>query len=348
MSSLENEVQIPIIRPLWLNITEEPVLEVGQLFTGEWVAGLADGRIRVLDQKNGQTLCELSVHKLGLLGFSLHSTRALVASRGEDNQILILEYANSALKIQKKWKAKQWIDTSLWVGEDLIFSSGKLLYVWKSNSDEPQLIETWTHSISSLSITRNGEIGVVGYSRLSLYSWPELEVLKSYEWKGSLENLKFCNRNRFAVCSSNDMTLHVWDLKKDKDLAMRGFQHKILDLSFRFDGLYLANASGPEVMIWDFMDPGPSGKKPQVLGPFERPIQKVIYQPKGKILATFGQDGVILFWRPDLFDDRPLAISGIRDQAVVSAEWSLDNSFVVTGLSSGYVACYETPEVTKE
>ena len=348
MSSLENEVQIPIIRPLWLNITEQPVIEVDQLSSGEWVAGLADGRIRILSSINGETLLEKQIHQLGLLGFSVHPELSLIATRGEDNLVQILEYANNELKLIKKWKAKQWVDTSLWIDDHLIFSSGKNLYHFNPSKLEPDLIETWANSISSISITKNGDLGVVGYSRLSLYSWPELQVEKTYEWKGSLENLKFCSRNRFAVCSSNDMTLHVWDLKKDKDLAMRGFQHKILDLNFRNDGLYLANASGPEVMIWDFMEPGPSGKRPQVLGPFEKPIQKVIYQPQGKILATFGQDGVILFWRPDLYDDRPLAISGIRDQSILSAQWSRDSLKVVSGLSSGYVACYESPQVLKE
>jgi WD40 repeat protein len=348
MSNLESEVQVPIIRPEWLNITEQPVVEVGQFRTGEWIAGLADGRIRILKQNNGETLSEIWAHQLGLLGFSVHPVSPFIVTRGEDNQIQILEFKNNEIKSIKKWKAKQWVDTALWQDEDLIFSAGKHLYLWKRALSEPQMIETWAHSISSLSKNKNDEIGVAGYSRLSHYSWPELELHKTYEWKGSLENLKFCSRNRFAVCSSNDMTLRVWDLKKDKDLAMRGFQHKILDLSFRSDGLYLVNASGPEVMIWDFMDPGPSGKRPQVLGPFEKFIQKAIYQPKGKTLATFGQDGVILFWRPDLFDDRPLAISGIRDQGVLSAQWSSDSTRVVTGLTSGYVACYEAPTVTKE
>jgi WD40 repeat protein len=144
------------------------------------------------------------------------------------------------------------------------------------------------------------------------------------------------------------MTIHIWDLKKNKDLAMRGFPQKILDMSFRNDGLYMANCSGEEIMIWDYMNPGPAGKKPQILGPFEKAIQFCKYQNMGKILASFGQDGVILFWRPDLFDDRPLAIAGIRDQAITQALWTLDDKEVITGLSSGYVACYPSPIVTEK
>ena len=127
---------------------------------------------------------------------------------------------------------------------------------------------------------------------------------------------------------------------------MRGLFSKIRDFSFRYDGLYMANASGPEIIIWDYMDPGPANKKPMVLGPLEKDIQFVQYQKKGKTLASFGQDGVVIFWRPDLFEDKPLAIAGIRDQAISAALWTQDDQYVVTGLQTGYVALYPTPQVS--
>lgn len=341
----QNEVQVPIIRPLWLNITEEPVIALRQLKSKVWIAALADGSLLALDPLQGHTLNKIKAHQMGLLGLNVHPTKSTILTRGEDNKIKIFNYDETGFQELKSYKASQWVDQAVFFNESVFFSSGKKLYRWNTNHAEPDLVETWSNSISTMQFNAKQELGIAGYSRLSTYNPETFELLKTYEWKGSLENLHFCTRHRFAVCSSNDNTIHIWDLKKDKDLAMRGFPQKILSLSFRSDGLYLANCSGPEVMIWDFMDPGPQGKRPQVLGPFEKSIEIVAYQFQGKMLATFGQDGVILFWRPDLFDDQPLAIAGIRDQAILSAQWSQDDQSVVTGLSTGYVACYPAPKV---
>lgn len=345
MSTLENVAEVPIIRPRWLNITEEPVVSVQFLNETLVLAGLGNGEVRCLDFENGQTLATLAAHQMGLLGIVTKPQSFEFVTLGEDNRISHLQFLDGQLKPVRSWKSKQWVEQALWVKDDLYFSSGKNLFLWKAGESEPQILETWSHSLSSLKLNNRGELGVVGYSRFTVYDLNDFSQSAHFEWKGSLENLQFCARNRFAACSSNDLSIHIWDLKKNKDLAMRGFPQKILDMSFRSDGLYLANCSGEEVMIWDFMDPGPGGKKPQVLGPFEKNIQLCQYQHKGKMLATFGADGVVLFWRPDLFDDHPIAIAGIRDQAIMSARWSPDDTEVLTGLSTGYVACYPAPQV---
>jgi len=57
---------------------------------------------------------------------------------------------------------------------------------------------------------------------------------------------------------------------------------------------------------------------------------------------------VILFWRPDLFDDQPLAIAGIRDQAITAATWVNNDQEVITGLATGFVACYPSPQVNEK
>ena len=349
MQSLTETTDVPILRPRWLNITEEPVVCLASHITSDLViAGLSDGRIRLIQYSTGESKETILAHKMGLIQIQLSSCGKKMATTGEDNFIRIYLIDNFKVTQTHQWKSKNWIEQVLWNKESLIFSSSKSLFHWKEFSQDPELIETWSHSISSLTISQNGNLGVSGYSRFCLYDIETLQIVKDFEWKGQLENLRFSNRDRFAVCSSTDMTIHIWDLKKNKDLAMRGFPQKILDMSFRNDGLYMANCSGVEVMIWDYMDPGPAGKKPQILGPFDKPIQFCKYQSKGKILASFGQDGVILFWRPDLFDDRPLAIAGIRDQAITQALWSEDDKEVITGLSSGYVACYPAPEVVEK
>ncbi len=349
MQSLDQTADVPIIRPRWLNITEEPVVCLTMHLASDLVvAGLSDGRIRLIQYSTGESKETFSAHKMGLIQAQLSPCGKKLATTGEDNFIRVYSMDGFIINQTHQWKSKTWIEQVLWNDQNLIFSSSKNLYQWNDFALDPELIETWSHSISSLTISQNGSLGVSGYSRFCLYDIETFEIVKDFEWKGQLENLRFSNRDRFAVCSSTDMTIHIWDLKKNKDLAMRGFPQKILDMSFRNDGLYMANCSGVEVMIWDYMDPGPAGKKPQILGPFEQPIQFCKYQGKGKILASFGQDGVILFWRPDLFDDRPLAIAGIRDQAITQALWSEDDKEVITGLSSGYVACYPTPEVVEK
>lgn len=344
MSELEAEV--PIIRPRWLNITEDPVIQIAfSEINNRTFAGLSDGRIVMIDHESGKTIHTIQAHKLGLIDFKLSSDNQHLVTIGEDNYLRIFEAQDQSLILKREWKSRAWVDQAIWFENTIFFSSSKNLYKWNMTDQEPKLIEKWSHSISSLKLNEKNELGVAGYSRFCLYDTDNFEKIKNFEWKGQLENLVFSPKDRFAVCASNDLSIHIWDLKKDKDLAMRGFPNKILDMSFRFDGLYMANCSGEEFMIWDYMDPGPAGKKPQVFGPFEKPIQFCKYQTKGKILASFGQDGVILFWRPDLFDDQPLAIAGIRDQSITAASWAHRDQEVVTGLSTGYVACYPSPQV---
>lgn len=344
MSTELDQHQIPIIRPKWLSVTTEPVTHLAEAFDGKCVlAALADGTLRQLDLLSGETIFETSAHGLGILALSVDPSSNLVATTGEDNKLQVWD-----LKEKKSifsYKSKAWIENAKWIQSKLFFSQGKTLYSWEVGQTEPTTVSVWENSISDFVLKNNDELAVCGYSRLSIYELETMEEAQTFNWKGQLFKLTFSPNERFAVCASNDLTIHIWDLKKNKDLTMRGFVSKIRDLHFRPDGLYMANSSGNEVIVWDYMEPGPANKKPTILGPLEKDIQFVRYQHKGKTLATFGEDGVVVFWRPDLFGDKPLAIAGIRDQAISAALWTGNDQFVVTGLQTGYIALYPTPEV---
>jgi WD40 repeat protein len=99
----------------------------------------------------------------------------------------------------------------------------------------------------------------------------------------------------------------------------------------------MAHGTANEVIIWDFSGSGPSGKRPQTLGPFETEVVEVLYQNSGKVLCSAGRDGVLLFWNPSE-SSQPIFISGIRDQEISNFEWAPDDSFLFVGFTSGYVA----------
>ena len=344
MSTELDDFQVPIIRPKWLSVTTEPVTHLAETFDGKsLVAALADGTIRQLELLTGETIFETSAHAMGVLSLSLSETQNLCATTGEDNQLKVWDLDTQ--KTVFTFKSKAWIENAKWIHGKLFFSQGKNLYTWDVGAAEAKLETTWENSISDFVLKNDEELAVCGYSRLSIYDLETMEENQKFDWKGQLFKLTFSPNERFAVCASNDLSIHIWDLKRSKDLSMRGFISKIRDLHFRYDGLYMANSSGPEVIIWDYMDPGPANKKPLVLGPLEKDIQFVRYQHKGKILATFGEDGVCVFWRPDLFGEKPLAIAGIRDQAISAALWTQNDQFVATGLQTGYIALYPVPEV---
>ncbi len=344
MSTELKNLEIPIIRPKWLNVTTEPVAFLEESHDGKsLVAGLGDGSFRQIEVSTGETLFETPAHAMGLLSLTINSENGFLATTGEDNQVKVWNLENKSL--HWSFKSKAWIENAKWIQNRLFFSCGKQLFTWTLGQTEPTLVSTWENSISDFVLKNEEELAVCGYSRLSIYDLETLNENQTFNWKGQLFKLTFSPNERYAVCASNDLSIHIWDLKRNKDLSMRGFVSKIRDLHFRNDGLYMANSSGPEVIVWDYMDPGPANKKPIVLGPLEKDIQFVKYQHKGKILATFGEDGVVVFWRPDLFDDKPLSIAGIRDQAISSSLWLKNDQFVATGLQTGYVALYPVPEV---
>lgn len=343
MSIELDQQQIPIIRPQWLNVTTEPVLYLEETFDSKsLVAALANGVLKQIDLQSGETVFEVAAHEMGILSLATCKTKNLIATTGEDNQLKV--WTTPYAKPLFTFKSKSWIENAKWIHEKLFFSQGKHLYTWEENQESPQLISTWENSISDFILKNKEQLAVCGYSRLSLYDLETLEETQTFNWKGQLFKLSFSPNERFAVCASNDLSIHIWDLKRSKDLSMRGFASKIRDLHFRYDGLYMANCSGNEIIIWDYMDPGPANKKPTVLGPLDKEIQFVRYQHAGKILASFGEDGVVIFWRPDLFGEKPLSIGGIRDQAITSALWTRNDQFVATGLQTGYVALYPAPE----
>lgn len=345
--STRSEVEVPIIRPLWLNITEQPVLKtlISQPLDLA-IACLADGQIRTAKLSAGETVSTWAAHAMGILNAAVSDDGRLLASTGEDNKLKVFNLESGALVFE--WKNRGWIEQILWAEDTLYFSGSKKLFKWKHGSQDVQDMAQWEHSISALTLKNETELGVAGYSRFSIYDLETEQEVRKFEWKGQLDSLLFSPRERYAVCASNDLSIHIWDLKKEKDLSMRGFPSKIRDMSFRPDGLYMANSSGLEVVVWDYMDPGPANKRPQILGPFEKDVNQVRYQHKGKMLATFGEDGVVLFWRPDLFEDQPIAIAGIRDQAITTALWTPDDKAVLTGLQTGYMALYPAPEVQEK
>ena len=352
-AQLNDETPIPILRPKWLHPVGHAVRQVRVSPDGKQVAlATEEGAMKVLEPQRGDVLFEYpsqdSFFEASDLQFSPSGS---VLALGLENGRLLLFDLSRSLMIYENSKLEETPENILWSrdSKSLFFTLGKKLIKWAMDEDsvsESVLVEEES-TITDLSWIDGKMLGYTTYSHFRIVESHTGRLRHDFSWKGSLLSLKVCSNKKYAVCGTQDRTIHVWNLSTKKDMEMRGFESKIKQVTFREDGLAMAHGTGSEVIIWDFSGSGPSGKKPQVLGPFETEVVEARYQYRGDILCSAGKDGILLFWNPS-DSPQPLWISGIRDQEISNFTWSPDDSFVVVGFTPGYVTLIPTDVLAKK
>lgn len=341
-AQLNDEIPIPILKPKWLHPVGHAVRKVRVAPDSSTVAfATEEGAMKVLETQKGEVLFDFPSQDsfFGASDLQYSPDGAYLALALENGRLCLFDLSKKELVFQNSELGEspenlRWSRDS----QNLFFILGKKILRWTLLSEgveESELVEEET-TITDLGWVDGKMLAYTTYSHMKVIESHTARIRQDFSWKGSLLSLEICPNKKYAVCGTQDKTIHIWNLSTKKDMEMRGFESKIRQVSFREDGLSMAHGTGNEVIVWDFSGTGPSGKKPQVLGPFETEVVEVHYQNEGNILCSAGKDGILLFWNP-LETQQPLAISGIRDQEVASFAWSGDDSFLVVGFVPGYV-----------
>lgn len=338
----EIDHKIPIVKPSYLIATDELVTTFDHLKSRDhFVFGLDDGSILFVDNKQRTKGQKLQLQKDGVISMSIASNESFIATGSSRGDLTIADLKANRVIFSEKVGVFP-VEKLLWTktGDQLYFSCGKNLFHVKMSNFEIFEYESHRSTVTGLKHLNNDLIGTTSYSELRLFEHSVKNPYQSFEWKGSLTSLDFSPDERFAVCTAQDMSIHLWDLDQGKDLAMNGFPAKVRSVSFSKSGLKMACDSGNYILIWDFSGKGPAGRKPKMSQELPSKIEKVLYSPEDNTLVSLLKDGVILFWNDDQSLDVPVQIGGIKDTATLSIDWSKNGKSLVTTLENNYAVIY--------
>ncbi len=375
------ESQVPILRPLWLHPTGSRVSSVAVnndvLLSGHHPTlsrdlcafGTDDGKIKILETKSGRVIFrfEATIDLFGVTSLDFSEENFHLAAGYEDGSFRLFDYTSGIIEAEKnsgelsddavagkvvfeKKFPKQMVEKVKWQprSSQVFLIVGKSCFRFDTADEELTQFAEEESSITDFLITSLPQSGPVlmltCYGHLKVYQIQTGRQVEDFQWKGSLINLIMCPNKKYVVCGTQEQTIHIWNLKQKKDLEMRGFAQKIKQMSFREDGLQMAHGSGEEIVVWDFSGQGPAGKRPSIFGPHEKKVTESWYQNHGQLLASAGQDGVILLWSQNQ-PDTPIAISGIRDQEITKMKWTSDDQHLFVGFSTGYVVSIPVPSL---
>lgn len=341
-ATLNDEIPVPIIKPSWLHPVGVAVKAISISTDGLSVAfATEEGGLKVLESVKGEVLFEVESADsfFGVSSLEFSPDAKFLAIALENGWIRIFDVAEKQ-EIRKQHFPKQMPENLLWKRDSsqVFFIIGKSIasISLDATTDASEILCSEENTITAMRWVDGKMLGYTTYSHFKVVEAHTGTIRQDFSWKGSLISLEICPNKKYAVCGTQDQTIRIWNLSTKKDLEMRGFHSKVKQMSFREDGHAMAHATQNEVIVWDFSGQGPSGKKPQILGPFEIPAVGVWYQNQGQKLVSAGKDGIVLFWNPDE-SLNPIAISGIRDQEITCCQWSPKDDFLVLGFSQGYV-----------
>lgn len=346
--SQELDHQIPILKPSYLVLLDELPMAFDHLESRDlFLFGLDDGSIQMVDNKLKRTTDKIQIQVGGIISISISPDESYVAAGTSRGYLIIIDLTTNRTLYSSKIGAFP-IEKLLWSkSTDLLyFSSGKLLLHIKMKNLEIFEYASHPSTVTGLKHLNENLLGTTSYSELRLFETSNKNPYQTFNWKGSLTSLDFTPDEKFAVCTAQDTSIHLWDLDRGKDLAMNGFPAKVKSVSFSSKGHKMACDSLDYILIWDFSGPGPVGRKPKMSQQLPEKIDKVLYSPKDNTLISLLKDGVILFWNDEHSLEVPTHIAGIKDAQTISIDFSKDGNSVVTTLHNNYAVVYN-PESSK-
>jgi WD40 repeat protein len=337
------EHEIPIIKPSYLIKLDELATGFDHILSRDVFAfGQDDGSLQLVDNKKRMKIEKIELQKEGIISMSISPNDTLIATGSARGELTIANLFGSKVIFASKVGLYP-IEKLLWSNSSdrLFFSCGKNLFHIEISNFAIFEYENHRSTVTGLKLLNNELIGTTSYSELRLFESSVKNPYQRFDWKGSLTSLEFSPDERFAVCTAQDMSIHLWDLDRGKDLAMNGFPAKVKSVSFSKSGLKMACDSANYILIWDFSGKGPAGRKPKMSQELPSKVEKVMYSPRNDTLVSLLNDGVILFWNDEMSLDVPSQIGGIKDTRTLSLDWSKNGNSLVTTLENNYAVIYD-------
>lgn len=301
------------------------------------------GPITLLHAATGAVVHVLTGHTVGTTALAWRPDGVCLASCGQDGLVRLWDAA-AGRDLLGLFSGGTWVERIDWSpdGAYLAAAAGKLVRVWDA---EAQVVRTYAEHPSTVLDVRWKPKGHVlastAYSLLQLWDPAQAEPLNRFEWRGSSLVMAWSPNGRYLATGDQDSTVHFWIVKTGRDLQMWGYPTKVRDLSWDHTSRYLATGGSKDVTVWDCSGRGPENTRPLVLAAHTTYLSALAFQHRGVMLASGGEDGQAVVWRPGL-SKRPVACAALGD-AVSTVAWSPDDQRLAVGTAGGLVEVFAAP-----
>lgn len=305
-------------------------------------AASADGPIALFDSKTGQQKLNLPGHGFGTACVSFSADGQQLASAGQDGKVRLWNPATGE-QVRELAAGAAWVERVAWCETQNLLASaaGKKLKMWKP--DGTLIREPPDHASTIADIQwkpKDTLLAAAAYGKLNLWDAPFSNLTRDREftWSGSMLALAWSPNGAYLAAGAQDSSVHFWVLATGEDLQMQGYPRKVRELSWDATSRYLATGGAPVCCVWDCSGAGPAGREPTQLEAHKDYITCLAYQHQGELLASGGEDGQVILWKPST---QRGAISIAKHDAPISQlVWSADDQRVAVATAGGGVLMY--------
>jgi WD40 repeat protein len=338
MSGVTDKNSIALIDPAWTAQGSDYVTALAWAPDGKRLAAAcADGTLRLLHPATGETTQELSGHSLGTLVLDWSGDGRWLASGGQDGKARLWE-ATTGREAAALDGGGAWVEHLAWSsrGQRLATAAGRALRVWNEQGERLCGFDAHVSTISGLAWLRNGrQLATSCYGGVHLWKLGQSRPEKRFEWKGSFLSLALSPNDRHAAAGCQDASMIVWNVKTGKNLGMSGYPGKVVRLDWDTGSRFLASVAGTDTVLWDFSGAGPADRKPLTLSRHVGRVADLKFHPKKCILATAGDEGMLVIWR---LPQGRIGHLAFLEQPVSVLAWHPDGEALAVGSAEGEVA----------
>ncbi|MEZ4728613.1 MAG: hypothetical protein R3E79_15880 [Caldilineaceae bacterium] len=310
---------------------------------GKWLAAAAvSGPIYLIDTVQGQIVRRLAGHGFGTTALAWHPNGFVLASAGQDGKARLWDVISGEQAAELAGGAA-WVEHVAWLPAQgnrrlplLATAAGRVLRIWDEQGELLQECANHSSTIAHMQWHKpRNELALASYGVLTVRNPDQPDVVRELAWKGSSLVVAWSPDGQYIATGDQDSTVHFWITATGKDLQIWGYPTKVRELAWDHTSRYLATGGSDTVIVWDCSGKGPEGTKPRTLTGHEDGLSVLAYQHRGPLLASGGQDGLVMLWSPTeqakelAYIARPTPISQLA--------WLPDDQCLVVGTDGGTV-----------
>lgn len=264
-------------------------------------------------------------------------TSDLIVSTSEGIRILTLGGDVISLIDEDEWFEHLEISED---GNLLFVSAGKSLCVFVHKDGVFELMnrdESFDSTISDI-VFNAGSFLVSNYGGVREYKSKDLINFNLFKWKTSLLNISWSPNKKYIATGTQENAIHFWPypLQKGKDFLMGGYPSKVNLTLWSSDSKEFVVNGYDDVIIWDFSQGPPVGKKPRFFDCGNGKITDILYNDE--LLVAGNNKGIITYFFP-ANSHEPAKIHAVAG-TITCLNLASDGIELYVGAADGKLYCF--------